>query len=60
MSALEGFIARMVIKYSTDDLEKGKALYRKYFIATNIYAKFKAGVDAAVKEAGFDKVISES
>ncbi|MDL2301117.1 hypothetical protein LJC58_02055 [Lachnospiraceae bacterium OttesenSCG-928-D06] len=54
---MDKFIVRMVEKSADESLEQGQDLYRKYFIATKIYAKHKAVVDASLKEDGYADVI---
>ncbi len=54
---MEKFIAGMIEKYAKNSLEEGQALYRKYFINTTIYKKYKAGVDEILKADGYADVI---
>ena len=51
------FISRMITKYADQDLEKGQELYRKYFIHTTIYEKYRKEVDEILKQSGLEAVI---
>ena len=51
------FIAGMIEKYAKSSLEEGQELYRKYFIKTAIYKRYKAGVDEILTANGFTDVI---
>lgn len=51
------FISRMIMKYADQDLEKGQELYRKYFINTTIYEKYRKEVDEILKQSGLEAVI---
>lgn len=51
------FIVRQIENKAKISLEEGQELYRKYFINTKIYASYKAGVDAQLKEDGYEDVI---
>lgn len=54
---MEKFIAGMIEKYAKNSLEEGQGLYRKYFIQTEIYKKYKSGVDKILKADGYTDVI---
>lgn len=51
------FIARMIEKEADKSLAQGKELYRKYFINTKIYAKYKSDVDKILTDDGYKNVI---
>lgn len=53
------FIARMVEQAADRSEEQGKAKYRAYFVATKIYAKWKADVDTILTTDGYEAVIVE-
>lgn len=51
------FIAGMVEKYARNSLSEGQELYRKYFIKTALYKRYKAGVDEILIADGYEDVI---
>lgn len=54
---MEKFIVTMIEKHTKSSLEEGQDLYRKYFIATEIYKGYKANVDKILKSDGYADVI---
>ena len=59
MTALGSFIRSQIEKQTELSTAKGKAKYKAYFVATRIYAGWRAEVDGALREAGCGKVISD-
>jgi len=51
------FIANRIIKAKNDNVESGKEKYDSYFVSTSIYGKYKADVDAILKENNCEDVI---
>ena len=57
MNNMSTFIASMIEKAADRSEEQGKAKYSAYFVATNIYAKWKADVDTILTTDGYESVI---
>lgn len=51
------FIARGIKKAYDSSPEEGKELYRKYFINTQLYLRYKAGVDEILINDGYEDAI---
>lgn len=51
------FIARMIETQCDKSEEAGKAKYRAYFVATQIYAKWKLEVDTILSTDGYESAI---
>ena len=51
------FIKRMIIETSKESVEAGQEKYRKYFIYTKIYKKYKAKVDSELIKEGHKELI---
>ena len=57
MNSMSTFIARMVEQAADRSEEQGKAKYRAYFVATQIYLKWKPDVDTILTTDGYEGVI---
>ena len=51
------FIANRIIREADKSVEKGRRMYKAYFITTSIYAKWRADVDAILTQEGYEDVI---
>ena len=51
------FIARMIKQSAEVSTDEGKDLYRKYFINTSLYTKYKEDVDNILKSEGLEDII---
>ena len=51
------FIKRMIIEASKESVEAGQEKYRKYFIYTKIYKRYKTNVDAELTKEGCENLI---
>ena len=51
------FVARSIEKKADIELAQGQELYRKYFIYTAIYKRYKAAVDEKLIADGYEEVI---
>ena len=54
---MENVIADNIINAAKVSLEAGQAKYRTYFVKYTWYKAYKAGVDARLTAAGFEKCI---
>ena len=53
------FIARGIKKAYDNSPEEGCELYRKYFINTKLYTRYKEAVDEILTNDGYEDVIVE-
>ena len=51
------FIKRRIIEASKESVEVGQEKYRKYFIYTKIYKRYKTIVDAELTKEGCENLI---
>lgn len=51
------FIATQIEDAADVSIEKGKSLYRAYFVNTKIWTRYKANVDAILKVDGYEACI---
>lgn len=51
------FIASRIIREAEKSVEKGRKMYRSYFVSTTIYQKWRADVDAVLTQEGYEDVI---
>ena len=51
------FVARSIEKKADIELAQGQELYRKYFIYTAIYKRYKSAVDEKLIADGYEEVI---
>ena len=54
---MERFIKTMIESASKTSIEEGQGKYRKYFIYTKIYKKYKEKVDSLLIADGYEEVI---
>lgn len=53
------FIAMRIKKKSDIAVEDGQDLYRKFFVNTKIYRRWKPEVDAILRKDGYEQAIVE-
>nr|WP_297936914.1 hypothetical protein [uncultured Lachnoclostridium sp.] len=54
------FIKRMIVDASKESIENGQEKYRKYFVYTKIYKRYKSKVDdELIKEGHEDLIVTE-
>lgn len=51
------FIANRIIREADKSTEKGRKMYRAYFVSTTIYQRWRAEVDAVLTQEGYEDVI---
>lgn len=51
------FIKRMIVNASKESIEVGQEKYRKYFIYTKIYKRYKAKVDDELTKECYEELI---
>ena len=51
------FIASRIIREAERSIERGRKMYRSYFVSTTIYQKWREDVDAILVQEGFEDVI---
>ena len=51
------FIASRIIREAEKSIEKGRKMYRSYFISITTYQKWRAEVDAVLVQEGYEDVI---
>ena len=54
---MEDFIKRVIVDASKESIEAGQEKYRKYFIYTKIYKRYKTKVDAELIKDNHENLI---
>lgn len=55
---METFIARMIMEEAEKSTDLGTKKYKKYFVHTRLYLKWKPEVDSILNDNGYGNVIS--
>lgn len=54
---METFIARMIMNDADESIDNGKEKYKKYFVNTKLYMKWKDSVDDILNSNGYGDII---